>query len=132
MRELNIGGTEVRVRATPLALLFYKQEFKRDLLGDLIKLVKDMMPSGDVKVASEEELASTIDASQFDSLILLQLIWAMAKADSYGKKSFPSFSEWLASLDYIDLSDKSLFMPALEEAAQGFFRSAAGQSKVFR
>lgn len=114
MRELNIGDQTVRVRATPLALLFYKQEFKSDLLGDLLKLEK-------VKN----------DPSQLDSVAFLQLIWAMAKADAFGKP-FPSFVEWVGSLDSFDLSDQSVLVAALEEAADGFFRSGVKAGAIKR
>lgn len=105
MRELQIGIQQVRVRATPLALLYYKQEFRTDLLGDLMKTQ-----------------AVANDPSQLDSVAFLQLIWAMAKADAFGKP-FPSFVEWVGSLDTFDLSDQSVLVAALEEAASGFFRS---------
>jgi hypothetical protein len=102
MRELNISDKKIRVRATPLALLYYKQAFKTDLLGDLIKLV-------DIEK----------DLSKLDTVALLQLIWAMAKADAFGS-NFPSFEEWVGSLDTIDFSDPSFLKAALEEAADGF------------
>lgn len=105
MRELNIGEQKIRVKATPLALLFYKQEFKADLLGDLTKMtgIKE-------------------DVSKFDTVAILQLVWAMAKADAYGQQ-FPSFMEWVASLETIDLSDKDFLVAALEEATDGFLRN---------
>lgn len=102
MRELNIGGKTVRVRATPLALLYYKQAFGTDLIGDMVKMQK---------VAG--------DMSQFDSIACLQVVWAMAKADAYGKQ-FPSFEGWLATVGSINLSDPSFLLAALEEAADGF------------
>ena len=107
MREINIGEQTLRVRATPLALLFYRQEFKTDLIGDLTKLerVKD-------------------DLSQLDTVAMLQLVWAMAKADAFGKP-FPGFVDWVASLEGFDFSDPGFMTAALEEAASGFFRSAA-------
>lgn len=104
MRELNIGGQQVRVRATPLALLFYKQEFKTDLIGDLVKL---------------ERIQS--DPSQLDVVSFLQLIWAMAKADAYGKE-FPSFFSWVGALESFDITDKDVLLGAFEEARNGFFR----------
>lgn len=107
MKELNIGDQVVRVRATPLALLFYRQEFKSDLVGDLIALEKVMD-----------------DPSQLDSVALLQLVWAMAKADAFGKE-FPSFMQWVSTLDYFDMSDEKLMTDVLEEAADGFFRTGA-------
>lgn len=107
MRELNIGETTVRVRATPLALLYYKQEFRADLLGDLLKM---------------QDLKAN-DISSLDTVSLLQITWAMAKADTYGKP-FPKFEEWLSSLESIDFSDPSFLLAAVEEAADGFLRGA--------
>lgn len=111
MKELNIGEKTIRVRATPLALLFYKQEFKSDLLGDLLKM--DHVDE---------------DTSKLDMLAMLQLIWAMAKADSYGQP-FPSFECWLNELGEIDLADPAFLVAAMEEAARGFFRGARPAQK---
>ncbi|GAK39525.1 hypothetical protein PUW24_24085 [Paenibacillus urinalis] len=106
MREIQIGNQQVRVRATPLALLYYKQEFKSDLMGDLSKL---------------SEVSN--DPQRFDILTILQMVWAMAKADGYGK-SFASFETWLSSFDTINLADPTLLTSAIEEATEGFFRPA--------
>ena len=103
MREIIVGGKQMRVRATPLALLYYRQEFKADLVGDLISM---------------QEVAS--DPSQFDSIKMLQLIWAMNKADK--PEGFPSFEGWLSSLDSIDFDDGDMMTAVIEEAADGFFR----------
>ncbi len=57
MKEINIGGQVVRVRATPLALLYYRQEFGTDLLGEITKA-----QNGSV---------------QFNNVLCLPMIWAM-------------------------------------------------------
>ena len=103
MREITIGEKTIRVRATPLALLFYKQEFNADLIGDLMSMQ-----------------AMATDPSQFDALKFLQLIWAMNKADK--PEGFPSFEGWLSSLDSIDFDDGDMMTAVIEEAADGFFR----------
>jgi hypothetical protein len=103
MREITIGEKQIRVRATPLALLYYRQEFKADLIGDLISM---------------QEVAS--DPTQFDSIKMLQLIWAMNKADK--PEGFPSFEGWLSNLDSIDFDDGDMMTAVIEEAADGFFR----------
>ena len=103
MREITIGDKTIRVRATPLALLFYKQEFKTDLIGDLISM---------------QNMAD--DPSQFDAIKFLQLIWAMAKADD--AKDFPSFEAWLADMDSFDFADADIMTAVIEEATDGFFR----------
>ena len=103
MREITIGEKQIRVRATPLALLFYKQEFKTDLIGDLISM---------------QEMAN--DPSRFDSIKMLRLIWAMNKADK--PEGFPSFEGWLSNLDSIDFADADITTTVIEEATDGFFR----------
>lgn len=112
MRELKIGEKTIRVRATPLALLYYKQEFKTDLVGDMIKM------------RSIEK-----DPTQFDSIALLQIIWAMAKADAGPGNKFPSFSEWLSTLDSFDVTDYDLLQAVMDEAADGFFRRGIRDKK---
>jgi hypothetical protein len=103
MREITIGEKQIRIRATPLALLYYRQEFKADLVGDLISM---------------QEMAS--DPSRFDSIKMLQLIWAMNKADK--PEGFPSFEGWLSNLDSIDFGDGDMMTAVIEEAEDGFFR----------
>ncbi len=110
MREICIGEKTIRVRATPLALLYYRQEFKSDLIGDMVKM---------------QGVAA--DLTQFDSIAILQMIWAMAKADSHGQQ-FPGFEGWLASLENINLSDSSFLVAALEEATDGFLGRTKGKS----
>lgn len=116
MREVKFGEQTVRVRATPLALLFYKQEFKSDLLGDLIKMEK-----------------ADKDISQLDSITILQLTWAMAKADAGPVVKFPSFEMWLGELETFDISDSEAITSIMQEAMDGFFRSgAAGIAQTAR
>jgi len=103
MREITIGEKTIRVRATPLALLYYRQEFKTDLIGDLISM---------------QEMSN--DPSQFDSIKMLQLIWAMNKADK--PEGFPSFEAWLSGMDSFDFADADMMTAVIEEAADGFFR----------
>ena len=103
MREITIGDKTIRVRATPLALLYYRQEFNADLIGDLISMQ-----------------AMSSDPSQFDALKFLQLIWAMAKADD--AKGFPSFEAWLADMESFDFADNDIMTAVIEEATDGFFR----------
>ncbi|WP_025849118.1 hypothetical protein [Paenibacillus ehimensis] len=117
MRELVIGEQTIRVRATPLALLYYKQEFKSDLLGDLAGMAKLLKPG-----AKKTPDLESLDMKHFDSVAILQLTWAMAKADAFPKK-FPSFETWISTLDNFDLTDKSTMLAVMEEAADGFFRS---------
>lgn len=104
MKELTIGEKSVTVSAVPLALLYYKQAFGTDLVGDLVKMQ-----------------GIENDPSQFDAVIILQMVWAMAKADKGAGKQFPSFETWVSELKSFDLSDSGMMQAAMEEAANGFF-----------
>lgn len=120
MKELQIGSKVVRIRATPLALIYYKQEFKKDLVGDLLKMVQDLMGAnllkGDVNLGAEN-----IDIGALDVSLFLQLTWAMSKADNFGKE-FPTFETWVSQLEEFDLFSNDLITQVITEAASGFFR----------
>jgi len=112
MRMIRIGEQQIGLKATPLALLYYRQEFKSDLIGDLLKM---------------QALAS--DPSALDSVAILQLAWAMNKAAEHGK-SFPHFEAWLGQFEYVDFSDPDTMTEIMNEAADGFFRrGVAGRDK---
>ncbi len=117
MRTTNIGGKEVQLRANPLALLFYKQAFDRDLIADIIKL---------------QSLQSLQDGdfSSLDMVSLFQIAYAMNKAVKPADV-FPKFEEWLAQFETIGFDDPQWIIDVVEEAADGFFRSgkSAPESK---
>ncbi|WP_240371686.1 hypothetical protein [Anoxybacteroides rupiense] len=105
MRTIQIGEKQIGLKATPLALLFYRQEFKSDLIGDLLKM---------------QALAN--DPSALDSIVILQIAWAMNKAAEGMGKAFPNFESWLAQFEYVDFSDADTMMEIMNEAKDGFFR----------
>jgi hypothetical protein len=108
MREITIGDKEIRVKATPLALFYYKKEFNADIIGDLTKYIE----------AAE-------DSSKMDSVALLQMAWAMQKCDEM-RKNFPSFEKWLEDFDFVDYADEKWQELLVKEAEEGFFRSGGG------
>lgn len=109
MRKITLGTKEIELRATPLALLYYRQEFGTDLMADLMSL-KDM-----AKIEQE-------DFSGLDTLKLLQFVWAMSKAANIGKP-FPKYEEWLGSLEQLDFTDVRWILGAIDEARDGFLHS---------
>ncbi|MCF8012681.1 MAG: hypothetical protein K9L56_15540 [Clostridiales bacterium] len=115
MKTINIGEKELGLRATPLALLYYQQEFDKDLMADLVSM-QDMANIADG------------DFSSFDSVKILQICYVMNKADNFGK-SFPDFEKWLGDLESIDFADPDFLTEVVEEATNGFFRSAKEQPK---
>ena len=117
MRTTNIGGKEVQLRANPLALLFYKQAFDRDLVADIIKL---------------QSLQSLQDGdfSSLDTVTLFQIAYAMNKATKPADV-FPKFEEWLAQFETVGFDDPQWIIDVVEEAVDGFFRpgKSAPESK---
>jgi hypothetical protein len=112
MRTIKIGEKEIGLKATPLALLYYKQEFKTDLIGDLLKM---------------QALAN--DPSALDSVAILQIAWAMNKAAEGKGKTFPHFESWLEQFEYVDFSDADTMTAIMDEAADGFFRRGSRTAK---
>ncbi|MFW6121847.1 MAG: hypothetical protein ACOC80_13260 [Petrotogales bacterium] len=111
MKKLKINNKEIGLRASPLALLFYQQNFDSDLIADLAKFQEENM-----------EKISEGDFGNFSSVKLLQMAWAMNKAAKY-PKDFPTFEEWLESFDSFQVTNAKFIMGIIEEATDGFFRS---------
>lgn len=110
MRTVKLGSKDVALRASPLALLFYRQAFGKDLIADLVSL------------QALQGLAKG-DFSGLDTVLLLQLAYAMHRA-AEPKENFPGFEQWLAELEDFDFEDPDWLMGIVEEATDGFFRSA--------
>ena len=103
MREINIGGKDFRVVASPITLFFYKKEFKRDLLGEMMGFEK-----------------MENDVSNFDGLVILQMAWAMIKTANNGR--LEGFEQWLGKLEYVDFEDTQMILDIVDEARENFFR----------
>lgn len=105
MRSIKIGEKTYGVRATTLALLFYKQEFHRPLLTDYVNGAKEAESNG----------------GMYDEILLLQIMWAMHKADRLPEKT-PSFIDWISEIEGFNFSDPEIYQSILGEAGEGFFQ----------
>lgn len=114
MRDIKIGDKSYRVNASALALLFYRQEFKSDLIKDFTKF----------SVEIER------DNTAYDGLCLLQLLWAMNKAAVIPAKQ-PSFEEWLIEIgSSLDFSDLEFAGGILTAVSDGFFSANTSLEKA--
>ena len=100
MTLLNDGKTQIPIRATSLARLYYKQEFRRELDEDITLL------RGDTNTGMIGEM-------------LYRMVWAMAKADCYYRREpMPGFTQWLLGQLEFDLA--VCVDMILEEIKNGF------------
>lgn len=133
MRELKVASETLPVKATPLAMLYYRQEFGADMMADFLTVVSGFLAAFPeaAGLGIEQMVGKTLDASgitvdslaaaDIDYMTVLQLVWAMGKAGSR-VAGWPVFETWLASLDDLDMMDPEFLAAALEVAADGLFR----------
>lgn len=108
MRTIKLGGREIQITGSPLTPLYYKREFGSTLSGDLIKTQ-----------------AEAGDATKFDDVAILQMIWAMEKTTEGGK--LDDFETWLGKIEWLDLSE--VYRATLLEAQDATFREDPEKSK---
>lgn len=124
MKELLFGDKTVRVRASNLTLLFYKQEFERDVVGDFSSMLIGLAGGLQALSGGEKFDFSSLDLGKLDSVVLLQIIWAMAKSAEYnGSNKFPNFYQWIKEEDDLNIFNKEVLLAVAEEGARGFFRT---------
>jgi|GEM_PF-548616 len=128
MKELNIGGQVVRIRANPLASIYYKQEFKRTILSDFMTFAKGLVNLEQLNTGIDIENIQNIDLSGLDDVVLLQMVWAMNKADSaFTSAPTPSYESWVASLESFDITDAEMLQDIMTEIKNGFFRGGGAK-----
>jgi len=97
MRQIKIGGQDFNLVASPMTLYFYKKEFKKDLLSDLMAF--DGLEN---------------DATKFDGILILQMAWAMIKTSKTGQ--LVTFEQWLNGLEFVDFEDTDMSMAIQNKA----------------
>lgn len=121
MREVQIGDKILRLRGSTLSLLYYQQEFGRDLLGDMVGMMTGM--AGFQALANGGTVdPSKLDFSRLDSVAILRLVWTLARTVAGTGGQFPSFVRWLEENEDINIFDPDLLTAVMEEAKKIFFR----------
>jgi len=121
MREVQVGDKKLRLKGSVLSLLYYHQEFGRDLLADLVGMVTGLAGLQALSNDGEVDL-SKLDLSKLDSIAFLRLIWTLARTASGTGGQFPSFVHWLEENEDINIFDLDLLTAVMEEAQKIFFR----------
>lgn len=98
-RMLNIGGAELRMRASALIPRLYRFKFGRDLIKDMSQLEKAYKKALSVKEGATDEERRDAELSILDLTIFENVAWAMAKNADPNVPDDPG--EWLDSIDGI-------------------------------
>ena len=93
-----IGEERLRLRANAVTAIFYKQQFKSDILKDTLNAlggIEGILQLQDLKSAENyKQLKVLIDG--IDTVLIYQFLWAFAKS---ADRHFPNFYEWIVDVD---------------------------------
>ncbi len=93
-RTLNIGGTEMRMRASALIPRLYRFRFGRDLIKDMSQLEQTYRKA---MTAQEDTTDERAEFSAVDLTIFENVAWCMAKSADPNVPNDPD--EWLDGID---------------------------------
>ena len=96
-RTLNIGGADLRMRASALIPRLYRFKFGRDLIKDMSQLEKAYKKALSVKEGATDEERRDAELSILDLTIFENVAWAMAKNADPNVPNDPD--EWLDSIN---------------------------------
>ena len=96
-RTLNIGGADLRMRASALIPRLYRFRFGRDLIKDMSQLEKAYKKALSVKEGATDEERRDAELSILDLTIFENVAWAMAKNADPNVPNDPD--EWLDSIN---------------------------------
>ena len=96
-RTLNIGGADLRMRASALIPRLYRFRFGRDLIKDMAQLEKAYKMAMTIKEDATEEERKEAELSILDLTIFENVAWAMAKNADPNVPNDPD--EWLHSIN---------------------------------
>ena len=115
MREIQLGGSTVRIAANALLPIVFENEFRRDLMGVIAPLVA----ASNASTLTGE----AVDMSAVSIADMERLLWAEVKAaDSHNVQSFMPWVEALPEDALADLlgGDKPIATEIYAELQHGF------------
>lgn len=96
-RTINIGGAELRMRASALIPRLYRFRFGRDLIKDMSQLEQSYRKAMNLKEGATDEEKQDAQFSVLDLTIFENVAWCMAKAADGDIPADPD--KWLDSID---------------------------------
>lgn len=96
-KTVNVGGTDVRMRASALIPRLYRFKFGRDMVSDMRQLQKSYAKAAALPDTATEEERQDAQLSVLDLTIFENVAWLMAKHADKSVADDPD--EWLDSLE---------------------------------
>lgn len=96
-KTVNIGGTDVRMRASALIPRLYRFKFGRDMVSDMRQLQKSYAKAAALPETATEEERQDAQLSVLDLTIFENVAWLMAKHADKSVADNPD--EWLDSFE---------------------------------
>ena len=96
-KTVNIGGTDVRMRASALIPRLYRFKFGRDMVSDMRQLQRSYAKAAALPETATEEERQDAQLSVLDLTIFENVAWLMAKHADKSVADDPD--EWLDSLE---------------------------------
>lgn len=103
-KTINLGDKQVKLRSTAATPIFYKNQFKHDFFGDMLKLATglDGLKTNDDGEVDVDNLDPKV-VENFDISTLYNFIWALAKGADKKIGEPLDFFEQYESLDISEL-----------------------------
>jgi hypothetical protein len=96
-KTVNVGGTDVRMRASALIPRLYRFKFGRDMVSDMRQLQKSYAKAAALPDTATEEERQDAQLSVLDLTIFENVAWLMAKHADKSVADDPD--EWLDSFE---------------------------------
>lgn len=96
-KTVNVGGTDVRMRASALIPRLYRFKFGRDMVSDMRQLQKSYAKAAALSDTATEEERQDAQLSVLDLTIFENVAWLMAKHADKSVADDPD--EWLDSFE---------------------------------
>ena len=125
-RTINIGGAELRMRASALIPRLYRFRFGRDLIKDMSQLEQSYRKAMNLKEDATDEEKRDAQFSVLDLTIFENVAWCMAKNADASVPDSPD--EWLDSIDGV-FSIYEVLPSILELWAAGLQQTSAPVKK---
>ena len=114
-RTVELGGREFTVKAGPLSIFYFHEEFGSSILEEYARMFASSPEEN-----AEKDLYEVL--AQYDWSAALRMTWAFEKTASSSPNEFPSWQSWIAAFEYIDMGDHEFMGQVGEEATRGLFR----------